>query len=201
MTRIGITGFMGVGKSFIASLFKARGIPVYNTDLEIRRLQNENEGLKSEIIALLGPEAYLGGVLDRKYVAQIVFSDENKRRALMNLVGPYLLEDIEAFYVKHADKDFVLLESAILFETSLVNFVDKVIFVRADESVRIQRAIVRDGITEEQYRRRMANLIPEEDKLKRADYVIDNNTDDIPWKAIEHVIVDNKTKKLNKNTA
>jgi leucyl-tRNA synthetase len=195
MIKIGITGLMGAGKSFIARQFNDRGVPIYNTDVETRRLQQENESLRSEIISLLGEQAYLEGGLNRQWVASQIFGDEELKNKFMGLVGPYLLSDIDLFYEQNKDADMVLLESAILFETPLVEKVDKVIFVQADEEVRMERANKRDGITAENYKLRMSSQIPEEEKVRRSDYVILNNDGDVTAPRVVEIINDNKKMK------
>ena len=192
MIKIGITGFMGAGKTFIANEFSGQGVPVYNTDVETRRLQQENAELKSEIISLLGENSYIDGMLNRKWVSSQIFGDEKLKKRLMGIVGPYLIADIDLFYERNKDADMVLLESAILFETPLIEKVDKVIFVQADEEVRLERANKRDGITEENYKLRMSSQIPEEEKIRRADYVIRNNDGDATLPRVMEIINDNK---------
>ena len=134
---IGITGGIGSGKSTIARALAARGYAVYDCDREAKRIIAENKDVQQQIIALLGPEAFVNGVYNTAYVAQRVFREPELLERLNQIVHPAVKEDI-----LEKQPDFV--ESAILYEAGLDAICDKIFVVDAPEEIRIARTIARD---------------------------------------------------------
>ena len=134
---IGITGGIGSGKSTIARALAARGYAVYDCDREAKRIISENKAVQQQIIALLGPEAFVNGVYNTSYVAQRVFAEPELLERLNQIVHPAVKEDI-----LEKQPDFV--ESAILYEAGLDAICDKIFVVDAPEEIRIARTIARD---------------------------------------------------------
>ena len=115
MKLVGLTGGMGSGKTTVSAMFKDLGVPVYNSDLEARRLMNEDQDLKKGIIALLGEKAYADGHLNRPYIAEKVFNNEELLQALNQKVHPVVRKDFKAWALRQSSP-YVLQEAAILFE-------------------------------------------------------------------------------------
>ena len=134
---IGITGGIGSGKSTIARALAARGYAVYDCDREAKRIISENKAVQQQIIALLGPEAFVNGVYNTSYVAQRVFAEPELLERLNQIVHPAVKEDI-----LEKQPDFV--ESAILYEAGLDAICDKIFVIEAPEDIRIARTIARD---------------------------------------------------------
>ncbi len=134
---IGITGGIGSGKSTIARALAARGFAVYDCDREAKRIIAENKDVQQQIIALLGPEAFVNGVYNTAYVAQRVFAEPELLERLNQIVHPAVKEDI-----LEKQPDFV--ESAILYEAGLDAICDKIFVIEAPEDIRIARTIARD---------------------------------------------------------
>ena len=135
---IGITGGIGSGKSTIARALAARGYAVYDCDREAKRIIAENKDVQQQqIIALLGPEAFVNGVYNTSYVAQRVFAEPELLERLNQIVHPAVKEDI-----LEKQPDFV--ESAILYEAGLDAICDKIFVIEAPEDIRIARTIARD---------------------------------------------------------
>lgn len=134
---IGITGGIGSGKSTIARALAARGYAVYDCDREAKRIIAENKDVQQQIIALLGPEAFVNGFYNTSYVAQRVFAEPELLERLNQIVHPAVKEDI-----LEKQPDFV--ESAILYEAGLDAICDKIFVVDAPEDIRIARTIARD---------------------------------------------------------
>ena len=134
---IGITGGIGSGKSTIARALAARGFAVYECDREAKRIIAENKDVQQQIIALLGPEAFVNGVYNTAYVAQRVFAEPELLERLNQIVHPAVKEDI-----LEKQPDFV--ESAILYEAGLDAICDKIFVIEAPEDIRIARTIARD---------------------------------------------------------
>lgn len=173
MLKVGITGGIGSGKSTVCRLFAARGIAVYDTDAAAKRLMHEDEALREAIVARFGAESYTNEGLNRRYLAERVFADDQERNALNGLVHPAVIADFEQ-WAEAQQGAYVVLESAILFEAGLDRHLDRVVAVLAPERVRIERAVKRDGATEEQIRSRMAAQLSDDELRDRADVSIVN---------------------------
>jgi len=176
---IGITGGIGGGKSTVSDLIRKKGYSVYNTDLEARRLQDESEELKQQIVQLLGTESYdVAGNLNRPYVASIVFHNASKLAALNAIVHPAVRKDLAQWKLEHEHEKLLFLECAILFEGGFDKVVDKIIVVTAPEEIRIARAMNRDHVTREQVVARINHQYAEQEKIQRADFIINTFPDD-----------------------
>ena len=197
--RLGITGGIGSGKSGVAGLLRTMGIPVYDCDSEARRLMNSSASIRQGLIALVGPEVYIGTtelqnvgtadiqnsvnpkiresvnpVLNRRLLADYMFGHPERIAAVNALVHPAVREDFRQWTRRHASRPLVALESAILFEAGMKDDVDAVVLVYTPIDERVQRTMARDGITEQAVRARLASQMTDEAKLPLADYVIHN---------------------------
>lgn len=179
MKTIGITGGIGSGKSYISQLLRQKfDIPVYDCDREAKRLTATNEEIRQKLIALVGPEVFVGESLNRQRLADFLFADVENASQVNAIIHPIVLEDFKRWTKEQQGKTAVALESAILFESGFNEMVDKVLFVDAPEDVRLHRAMLRDTASEEQVRSRMKMQHPELHRLQ-ADFIISNNqTDD-----------------------
>lgn len=175
--RIGITGNIGSGKSYVCSLFKELGIPVFDSDYEAKQLYYRPE-VKEKIIGRFGADIYReDGTLDRARMAGCVFSDACALGYVESVLYPALNERF-AEWADAQGAPFVLYESALIFEKHIEAMFDAVIVVAASEPVRIRRVMTRDHCTEEEVRARMAMQLPQSEKLTKADYVIVHEEDD-----------------------
>lgn len=173
MFKVGVTGGIGSGKSTVCRLFAAHGVAVYDTDAAAKELMNGDESLKRAIVERFGSQSYLDGQLNRCYLAERVFSSEEEREALNGLVHPAVIADFER-WAEEQEGAYVLLESAILYEAGLEHHLDAVVAVLAPEKLRVERAMARDGATEEQIRSRMAAQLSDDELHARADWSIVN---------------------------
>ncbi|MBR5464609.1 MAG: dephospho-CoA kinase [Alistipes sp.] len=173
MFKVGITGGIGSGKSTVCRLFAERGVAVYDTDAAAKRLMAESEELKAQIIARFGAESYCDGELNRPYLAQRVFGDAQEREALNRLVHPAVIADFEQ-WAESQTGSYVLLESAILYEAGLDQHLDRVVAVLAPKSLRLERAMLRDGASREQIENRMAAQMDDDTLRDRADVALVN---------------------------
>jgi dephospho-CoA kinase len=177
MLRIGLTGGIGTGKSIVAEVFKLLKIPVYVSDLEAKRLMLESNEIRTRLIERFGKEVYHeNGALNRKYLADIIFNQPNALKDVNAIVHPVVRTDFQNWSEKQ-ESSYVIQESAILFDTGLYRNFDKIICVTADSEIRIQRVMDRDGVERSAVLGRMKNQLDENVKVKKADYVIYNNTD------------------------
>ncbi|MEQ8324306.1 MAG: dephospho-CoA kinase [Vicingaceae bacterium] len=177
MLNIGLTGGIGSGKSTIASIFKDLHIPVYQADQRAKELMQEDKSLIRGIISEFGPESYVDGKLNRRHLASIVFQNQVKLSQLNALVHPAVKMDYKTWANKQ-DAPYNIREAAILFESGSDKDCDYVIFVKAEESVRIERVMQRDGVDKLAVLARMKNQWDEGRKEKLADFVIRNNDND-----------------------
>ena len=172
---VGLTGGIGSGKSTVAKIFSILGIPVYYADDRAKWLMAFDEELKKQILTHFGPESYSkDGSLNRGYLAETVFSDEEKVKTINSLVHPAVKKDFEK-WVGQQNSPYVLKEAALLFETGSYKDLDKTINVSAPLKIRVARVLMRDlHRTEMQVNDIIDKQIPDEEKNKRADYVIKN---------------------------
>lgn len=177
MVKIGITGGIGSGKSYVSRLLTEHyGIPVYNTDSEAKRLMLSDEGIRRRLTALLGKEVYKSdGTLNKPLLANYLFADSCHAGQINAIVHP----QVKADFLKWADLqtgcEIVALESAILFESGFDNIVDKVVMVYAPVELRIRRVMLRDSTTEEKIRQRIVAQMDDKAKQERSDFIIFND--------------------------
>ena len=175
MTSIAITGGIGSGKSYVSVLLQAAGIPVYNTDNEAKRLMLSDEGIRQDLIALLGEGVYTDGTLNKPMLASYLFAGPENAARINAIVHPRVKADFRRWMEEHEGQEIVGLECAILFEAGFADTVDAVVTVYAPESLRIERAMKRDGATEAQIRARIAAQMDDEEKCRLSDYIIYND--------------------------
>lgn len=178
MLKIGITGGIGSGKSTIAKIFEVIGIPIYNADDAAKRLMNEKEELKNQILLHFGNESYNQGILNKKYIASIVFNDPEKLALLNSLVHPVTINDADEWIQKQTSP-YIIKEAALFFESGTHAHVDQIIGVFTPAPLRILRVMKRDNITRDEVLARMNKQIDEEIKMRLCDHVITNNEQEL----------------------
>lgn len=173
MMKVGITGGIGSGKSTVCRLFAQKGIAVYDSDAAAKRLMQEDGVLRRQLAGRFGEGTFRDGVLDRAYLAGIVFADPQALADLNALVHPVVMRDFDAWAARQ-EGSYVILESAILFEAGLEGCVDKTVAVLAPRELRIERTCRRDGCGADQVVRRIAAQLDDDALSARADYVVVN---------------------------
>ena len=187
---IGITGGIGSGKSTVSKFIEELGFPVYDSDFWAKELVNVDENLKSRIIELLGEESYdENGKYNRKFVAEKVFENQELLLKLNQIIHPAVKIHFEN-WVNAQNAEFVFKETALLFELKLNESCYQSILVTADENIRIKRVMNRDGRTYREVKEIIDKQMPEVDKVKLADFVIQNNTDLESLKEFTHQVID-----------
>lgn len=174
--QIGITGGIGSGKSLVSRIFNLLGAPVYDADSRAKSIMTTDGILVSQIKKEFGVLSFRAdGSVNREYLAEHVFSDPEKLKRLNRLVHPRVGEDFSR-WVKEQDSVYILKEAALLFEAGSNTALDKIIVVSAPEELRITRVLQRDKHrTAQQVRDIIRNQLKEEEKVKRADYIIVND--------------------------
>jgi dephospho-CoA kinase len=180
MIKIGITGEMGSGKSYCSKIFEQLGVPVFYSDDVSKVIVNTNQNLKKEISKEFGNIYNEDGLIIPKLLRDIVFipGGEPKLRRLNEIIHPYVFTEFELFCSENSKSKYILAESALIYESNMRSFVDKVIYVSVDLDLRIKRTIKRSGYTEEEYKQRMKSQINPETKKKLSDFIIYNNDGD-----------------------
>ncbi len=173
--KVGITGGIGSGKSTVSKLFEFLGIPVYYADDEAKKLMVEDQKLIQELKDTFGEETYIDGVLNRAYLANLVFKNEKLLAKLNSIVHPALGRHYEQWHLQQQNVPYTIKEAAILFEMGAADHMDKVITVFAPMELRISRVIDRDDVSRESVINRISKQMPDEEKVKRADFVIMND--------------------------
>lgn len=144
MMKVGITGGIGSGKSTVCRLFARLGVAVYDSDAGAKRLMTEDAELRRRITDRFGAEAYADGTLNRTYLAGRVFSEAQALADLNAIVHPAVWADFAA-WAEQQEGDYVILESALLFDAGFDACVDRTVAVLAPEALRIERTCRRDG--------------------------------------------------------
>lgn len=174
MLKIGITSGIGSGKTTVSKIFELLGVPVYYADDRAKQLMNEDVGLKNKIIRHFGTAVYENGVLNRKHLSNIVFNDAEKLKMLNALVHPATIADA-ANWMQKQNTAYAIKEAALLFESNSHLALDAVIGVSAPFELRMARVMKRDGLTVEKIMDRISKQLPEDEKMKRCDYIIFND--------------------------
>lgn len=166
--KIGITGGIGSGKSYICQRLKTRGIEVYDCDSAAKRLIRTSDSIRRQLTQLIGEDTYIGESLNKMAVARFLLASECNAHAIDHIVHPAVFQDF-------MDSGMQWMESAILYESGINKLVDRVIVVTAPLEIRIQRVMQRDGITRENVEQWMQRQWSQEEVRKRADYEIVND--------------------------
>lgn len=172
---IGLTGGIGAGKTVIARIFSTLGIPVFNSDEEGKRLLAEDQQIRQRVTEVFGERAYVQGRPDRKFLAEAIFADKEKRDRLNAIIHPAVHQSFSRFVGQNADAPFIINEAAILIETGAYKNLDALILVTAPDDLRIARVRERDGVSSESVIQRMEAQWPQEKKRDYAEFVIDND--------------------------
>ena len=176
MIRIALTGSIGMGKSTVAKMFEAAGVPVFDADSVVRELQSPGGGLIDKIGEMF-PGCVRCGTLDRECLAEIVLADRDKLAVLEGLVHPAVREARDRFIAGHPQAGALVFEIPLLFETNGEKDFDKVVVVSAPPDVQRARVLARSGMTGAKLDAILARQMPDEGKRRRADFVIDTGTD------------------------
>jgi dephospho-CoA kinase len=176
MIRIALTGSIGMGKSTVAKMFERAGVPVFDADAVVHRLQAPGGGLVEKIGELF-PGCVRCGTLDRECLAEIVLADREKLAALERIVHPAVREARDEFVAQHKGAPVLLFEIPLLFETSGENDFDKIVVVSAPADVQRSRVLERTGMSLAKLKSIRDRQMPDAEKRRRADFVVDTGTD------------------------
>jgi dephospho-CoA kinase len=175
--KIGITGGIGSGKSLVCKIFACLGVPIYDADSRAKSIMTTDGILIDQIKKEFGSLSYHeNGGLNREYLSGAVFNDPLKLKKLNELVHPRVGADSERWMEENNGHTYLLREAALLFESGSFKKLDKIIVVTAPEQLRVKRVLGRDKQrTEQDILTIIRNQMPEEEKIKKADFVIHND--------------------------
>ncbi len=180
MKKVAITGGIGSGKTRVCKLLQEKGYPVYPSDEKAKYIMVQDGGLRTKLIALLGPEAYLedkaGQVFDlnKGFISAAIFENPSLKTRLELLVHPIVREDFEKWSNEQVSS-LVFHESALVLLTEYYLHFDAIVLVNAPESIRVERVMKRDGLSREAVLKRIQSQPIYEELVERATYLIDNS--------------------------
>jgi dephospho-CoA kinase len=174
---VGLTGGIGSGKSTVARVFEILGCALFNSDDAARQVYFDAE-IKARVIALLGNESYsTGNTINKSFISSKIFSDTALLHQLNEVIHPAVKKQFTSFISEHKGS-IIIKESALLFEANIHKEMDKIIIVAADDELRIERVMKRDGLSREDVMKKIKSQLSQEEKIKHSDFVIHNNEKD-----------------------
>ena len=174
MKRIGVTGGIGCGKSTVIEEFRRLGVNCFVADSVAASYYNNIQFI-NDVRTILGDSViHPDGTADKQRIAEIVFSDKKALQRLNALIHPRVMADFDRFCSQHASEDYILFESAILYDYGFDRMMDAVVCVYLDLDERLSRLILRDNTSRDALLARISNQLPAEEMMMRADYVVLN---------------------------
>lgn len=177
MIKIAITGNIASGKSVVERFLQEMNYPVIDTDKIVHSLFENSQDLNIQLReSFAGYDIYTDDLIDRKKLAKVVFADKKLLKKLEQNTHPYIIDEVLKFFEKNASENFCFVAVPLLYEVNWTYLFDKVIMVAASDDVRMHRLMYRRSLSEEEALKRMHAQMPQEEKMKFADFVIYNNT-------------------------
>jgi len=176
MLKIGITGGIGSGKTTVCKVFELLGVPVFYADDVAKSIMHTDPILKSGILDAFGQNSYAqSGELNRSYISSIVFNDKHELEKLNSLVHPAVFRAFDNWILSQKEASYVIKEAALLYESDAYKMCDQTILVISPIVSRISRVSVRDGISAADIQLRMNRQFSDEQKMKFADHILNND--------------------------
>jgi dephospho-CoA kinase len=175
MIKVGVTGGIGSGKSLVCNIFSRLQAPVYSSDEAAKALMDSDPEIRKDLTELLGVTIYTGNRLDRNKMAGLIFTHTDLLEQVNRIVHPRVATDFEQWCHRFRNTPYIIHESAILIESGAYRSMDRIVLVTAPEPVRSARINLRPGMTGERIRSVMNNQLPDEEKIKFSNYIINND--------------------------
>jgi len=193
---IGLTGGIGCGKTLIAKVFSHLNVPIFNADNEAKLLYQDDE-IKEQLKTMFSEDIFIGDVLNTKKLSQIVFSNKEKLQQLSDFIHPLVQKRYQSFLNKNTvlNVPYVIMESAIIFESKWEKYFDKLICINTPQNLVIQRAMQRDNASKQEIMQRINNQLSVEYKISNSNYVILN--DDLALVLPQVINIDKQLKTLS----
>ena len=174
--KVAVTGNIGSGKSSFCKLLGEMDYSVIKADEIAKEHLANNEKVKKQIIKYFGNSAYNGKEINKKYLADKVFSNQSNLNKINSIVHPLVIENVISLMNKHLQSsELVFHEAALIYEADIEELFDIVVLISADLKIRMERKRIDNNLSEEEFMMRESNQIPEDEKKKRADFVFTNN--------------------------
>lgn len=174
MLKIGLTGGIGSGKSTVARIFEMLGVPVYYADDAAKKLMQENNELKTLLKNVFGEETYTNGQLNTTHLSAQVFGNEERLKQLNSIVHPVVIA-YGRNWMQQQTAPYAVKEAALFFESGSQAGLDYIVGVYAPQALRVQRTMLRQGISMQQVLERMNKQLDEHIKMKLCDFVVVND--------------------------
>jgi len=174
--KIGVTGGIGSGKTSVCKVFNILGIPLFSADDEAKKVMDADAGIMLKLNTIAQKDLYSSGTLDRVELAKLIFNNHTILEKVNSVVHPVVFSRFNE-WVEKQEAPYVIMETAILFESGCSKMVDRIITVTAPVEERIARVMSRSNITKEEVLKRINNQMSDSEKIKQSDYVIDNSED------------------------
>jgi dephospho-CoA kinase len=175
--RIAVTGNIGSGKSVFCKILVDAGYLVINADELSKELLATNENLKSKIIQVFGKESYVNGQINKKYIADKVFSSPININKINSMVHPVVISEIEKIFIEKEGKEkIIFVEAALIYEAKMENLFDYIVLISSEEEIRKERKTKNGDMTAEEFYKRNSNQLPNDNKKMKADFVFENNS-------------------------
>lgn len=175
MIKLGVTGGIGSGKSVVCEILRLHGIPIFNADIEAKNLNDTSPVIRAQLIKHFGEDIYRGTKLDKQKFARIIFQSPKNVKIANSIIHPELAKHFARWAKDRAHHPIIALDAALLFEAGFDAYLDYIITVSAPRESRIARAMERDKATKAEIEARMSKQMPEEEKIRRSHFVIENN--------------------------
>ncbi len=174
--NVGVTGSIGSGKSAFCNFISGMNYPILNADEISKEILKNDRDVKQKIISKFGGESYLGNEINKKFLAEKIFSDPAKVLIINSILHPRVKSKVD-FLSKNYFKeyDFVFTEAALIYEADMESMFDYVVLISADYEFRKQRVVKSGKLSEQDFDKRNENQIKDEEKKKRADFIFENN--------------------------
>ena len=172
--KVGVTGAIGAGKTFVSSIFEKLGFPVFNSDIEAKKCMQSDVYLIEQIKVVFGDKVYENNILQKNILSEIIFNDNDKLKSLNHLIHPVVSKNF-INWCGLQDSDIIIKEAAILFESGSNDILDKIICVSAEEEIRIKRVMSRDKCDKNHVLSIMSKQMTQKEKEKLSDFIIIND--------------------------
>lgn len=180
MKVLGITGGIGSGKSVVCAILRVLGVPVYDADQEAKKVYEKSPELLDRIRKEFSEEVFdKNGRIDKKKMADLIFSNPEKLKLLNSWVHPLVRKDFQKWCALHEDAHYVVKEAAILFESGAYKDCDQILSVLSPLELRIQRIRERDRKTRNEVERIIENQWSDEERSKRSDFIVQNDENEL----------------------
>lgn len=174
--KVAITGNIGSGKSTFAKFLSEEGMPVIYADDISKEILADDRSVREKIVEVLGSNAFQGDKINKKYIAEAIFSDSKKLKKINSILHPRVREEINKLLQKlFAKNDIVFVEAALIYESKIEKMYDYVVLIASDLKLRMERTTQYKNLTKDEFIKREANQIDEDTKKKKADFTFSNN--------------------------